>query len=135
MAQEELNLVEFSSCKMTQSGTRAPKIVRRQLVDARASRRRPNDVPHDPGGHPIAPDPTDLVDRAEYASVRNCGRGRPAIDGHLHPGRDGNGPYVSAFAHQVGNDPVILALLNRLGVSESSSPRRSPQPISAASMA
>ena len=45
VAEQELDLVEFAAREVAQTRTGSSKIVRRQLVDAGASRRRANDVP------------------------------------------------------------------------------------------
>lgn len=43
---------------------------------------------------------------------RTC-RGGPSTYGGLHPVRNRYGPHVSALADEVGDDPVLLSLLNR----------------------
>jgi hypothetical protein len=52
MAEQKLDLVQFAACQVAQTGTDAPKIVRGQLVDAGASRRRADDVPERLGEMP-----------------------------------------------------------------------------------
>jgi hypothetical protein len=42
---------------------------------------------------------------------------------------------VSTLADEIGNDPVLLALLNGLEVRVNNSARRKPQPISIATIA
>src|SRR5207247_10853160 len=79
VAQEELDLVEFAAGQMTQSRARAPKIVRRQLVDVGACSGRPNDIPEHLGRHPVAPDDPGLVDRADYDTAHDTGSDRPFI--------------------------------------------------------
>ena len=70
MPKEELDLIQFAAGKMAEAGTGAPQVVRRQALDAGASRRRPDDVSQHLWRHAVSPDMASLVDRAEHrASV------------------------------------------------------------------
>jgi len=59
MAQQELDLVQCSAGEVAQTSTGAPKIVRRQLVDAGSSRRRANDILEHLGRHAVSPRPAE----------------------------------------------------------------------------
>src|SRR5262245_8957284 len=66
VSEEKLDLVEFPAGQMAQSRARAPKIVRRQLVDVGAGSGSAGDIPQYLRRHPIAPDAPYSVDGAEH---------------------------------------------------------------------
>jgi transposase InsO family protein len=55
VAEQKLDLIQFAACEMTETGARASQVVRRQLVDASASRRRADDVPQHLRRHAVSP--------------------------------------------------------------------------------
>ena len=114
MPQQKLDLVQFATREMTQSGACPPQVVRRQLVDAGVGRRRADDIPQHLGRHAISPHPPGLVDGTEDWAMGNPSRGRPRVDSRLHPGWDRDGSHVSALADQIGDHPVVLAPLDRV---------------------
>jgi hypothetical protein len=112
VAEQELDLLQFAAGEMTETGARASQVVGRQLVDAGASRSGAHDIPEHLRRHAVAPDSASLVDRAEHWAVRDGRRGDPRVDMVLHPRGDGHRSHVSAFADEIRNHPVLLALLN-----------------------
>jgi hypothetical protein len=58
--------------------------------------------------------PVSLVDCSKDRALRDEGGRRPRIDGGLDPLWDRHRPDVAPFAHDVGDDPVLLSLLDRL---------------------
>ena len=106
MAQEELDLLEFATGQVTQPRARAAKIVRGQPLDAGVRGRRPDDIPKHFRRHPVAPDPTRLVDGSKHGTLSDGGCRRPRIDRGLDPQRDGHGPDMTALADQIGDDPA-----------------------------
>jgi hypothetical protein len=73
---------------------------------------------HDSSNHlrakAVSPDITGLIDRTKENARRNSGSSRPGIDACFHPIWNGNGSYVADFADKIGDDPVLLPLLNVL---------------------
>jgi len=85
-----------------------------ELVDVRASRSSPDDIPEYLRRHPVTPDPARLVDRTKDRAVCDAGSRRPRVDRRFNPRRHRNSADVSTFADEIRNDPVLLALLERL---------------------
>src|SRR5439155_7989416 len=110
--EQELDLIQFAPGKMAETGAGTPQVVWGQLVDAGATRGRADNIPEHLGRHAVSPDTPGLVDRAEHWAVRDGRRGCPRVDVALHPGGNGNRAHVSALADQIGNHPVLFALLN-----------------------
>ena len=61
MTEQELNLVQLAANQMAQARARPSEVVRRQLLDIRASRASPDDVPEYRRRHAVALDPTVLL--------------------------------------------------------------------------
>jgi hypothetical protein len=135
VVQEELDLLEFAARQVSQPRACAAKVVRRQLVDAGAGRRHPDNIPQYLRRHSVAPDPPGLVDGAEYSSLRDGARCRPRIDRGLDPLRDGYCPDVTALPTRSAITQCSSRCWIDSIVSASNSSRRKPQPISIASMA
>lgn len=114
MSQQELNLVEFATSEVAQPGAGAPEIVRRELLDAGAPGRGLHHVPDDFRRHPISPHAAGLVDRAKRPPLREAGRRCPGVKAGLDPVRYWDGPDVAGLAQQISDDPVLIALLDRL---------------------
>ena len=55
MSEEELDLLQLSSCRMAQLRTRAPQVVRSETREANAGGVELDDVPHHSLGHAITP--------------------------------------------------------------------------------
>jgi len=67
--------------------------------------------PNDLGAHTFAPDQATPVDGPKDSPLRDRAGLGPGIDGHLHPSGGGHGANVAALADQVGDDPVVVTLL------------------------
>lgn len=52
-----------------------------------------------------------FVDGAKYWSGRDTRSLSPAVHRYLYPGWDWHRPHVAALSHEIGDDPVVLALL------------------------
>jgi len=63
MAQQELDLIQLAACQVAEPRASAPKIVRRELLNACTPRALADDLPQDLWSHSVAPDFTSLVDR------------------------------------------------------------------------
>ena len=133
MPEEKLNLIQFATGQVTQSGTRTTEIVRREFLDAGLGSGATNDVPKHLCRHPITPDSARLIDRAKDAPVRQARGAPPRVDDGLHPRGHRDRPEVAALADQIGDDPVLLPLLDgfqrepqRLAASQTASGLKSP---------
>ena len=113
MAEEELDLIQFAACKWhSRAHVRRRSCGASLSMPARAAAARTTS--HSTLGDMPSPQTPGLVDCAEHRTVRDVGRSCPAVDVILHPRGDGNRSHVSALANEISNDPVLLALLNRL---------------------
>jgi hypothetical protein len=71
VSEQELDLIEFATLEVAETGTGTAKVVRGKLLDAGASRRGADDVPEHLRRHAVAPDTPGLVDCAEHRPVRD----------------------------------------------------------------
>ena len=113
MSQQELNLVEFATSEMAQPGAGAPEIVRGQLLDAGVLGRRLHYVPDDPRRHAITPHAAGLL---IARNARPCVKPKAVVQAsRLALTQWGTGTVrTSGFAQQISDDPVLVALLDRL---------------------
>jgi hypothetical protein len=125
MSQKELNLFQFTTSLMTQTGTCPAKIVRGERRNLTVLRLLLHYTPNDLRTEAGSPDSAGLVDRTKKSAARDAGGSRPAINSCFNPMRHWNRANVSIFANKVGNNPVILPLLNVL--NSQSSQLGSPQ--------
>src|SRR3972149_2526305 len=107
--EEELDLIEFTASKMTQTCAGAPKIMRGELLNPSLSGGVFNDFPDDLRGHPVSPDFASLVDCPEHPTGTDMRRGRPCIYGPLHPKRNWNRTHMATLANEIRDYPVLLA--------------------------
>jgi hypothetical protein len=87
MAQEHLDLFEFTAGRAAELCRRAPQIVGCDTRNARGRRVRPQELPHYLFRQPLASQFVATVHGPEDVPLRYAGTGRPGIDGHLHPCR------------------------------------------------
>jgi len=73
-----------------------------------------HDTPDDLGAEAGSPDPSSLIDRAKESACGHSGSPHPAVNSSFPLIRDRNGSYVAALADKIGNDPVLLSLLDVL---------------------
>src|SRR5262249_2697215 len=112
--EEELDLIQFAAIKVAEARAGSPQVVRRQPVGARASRRRPDYIHQHLGRHAISPDTASLVDRAEPRALSDYRGRRPGVHRSLHPRWNRDRAYVARLSDEIGSDPVLLPLLDRL---------------------
>src|ERR1043165_9240852 len=112
MAEQELNLLQFSSGRVAPARTAATKIVRGKLFNSGPLGAFPYDVPDDVLRETISPYHTVLADRSKYATVLDTGCCRPRVNSLLHPIRNRNRPNMASFSDQIDNRPMPLPLLN-----------------------
>lgn len=114
MSEQELDRVQFATHQVAKTGTGASQVVRRQLVDTRASRRGINDIPQHFGWHAVSPHLAGFMDRSADAAAGDVRRLRPCVDGAFHPCWNRHGADMAGFADEIANDPMLLALLDRV---------------------
>jgi hypothetical protein len=61
---------------------------------------------------PFAPGATGLVDGSKHGALGDAGGRRPCVDARLHPNRHGHRSDVSGLSEQVGDDPMVVTLLD-----------------------
>jgi len=114
MSQQELNLLQFTTSLVAQTGACTPEIVGRESRNFAVFCFPLHYTPNNLGAETGSPDPASLVDRAKEPAGDNSGTRHPSVNPSFHPIRDWNGPYVAALADKIGNDPVLLPLLDVL---------------------
>ena len=111
VAQKELNLLQFAACGMAQLCARAAKIMWSEPRKTEFLRVLFHHVPDHPLRYSITPMLACSTDASKQPSCRNPGRRDPQIHGRLDPAGHRYGPNVSAFAYQIDDCPMVLALL------------------------
>ena len=111
VAEQELNLFQFASGDMTQSGTRAAKIVRSELGIAQLCGMFLDNVPDRLLRQAVTPSLARFTDASKYSSGIDPSRTGPLISDLLYPIGNGNGPNVSTFPDQIYDGPMFVAPL------------------------
>jgi hypothetical protein len=78
-----------------------------------------HDTPNHLGAEAGSPDSPSFVDRTEEYAGRNPRGIRPSVNSSFYPIRDGNRSNVPTLADKIGNDPVLLPLLDVLNSQRS----------------
>src|ERR1017187_5452682 len=109
--EEQLNLLQFATCRPTHFRATAPQVMR---SDARnTSRRRVllEQLPNDLFAQAAALRLASAVHGAEYVPVNDTGRRSPRVDCYLHPSRHRDRPHAAMLANEVHDAPTPVALL------------------------
>jgi tetratricopeptide (TPR) repeat protein len=114
MAEQQLNLLQLTTCRPAELRSRATEIVRRDIRQARARHIRLQHLPNNFLGHSVPGDLIAPVDRPEQMPLRHAGDHRPCIDRILRPGRHRNSTDAPVLADQIDDAPTVVALLNVL---------------------
>jgi hypothetical protein len=97
---------------MAETGAGAPQVVWGQFVDAGASRGGGDNIPQHFGRHAFPQTRPALLIARDTGPLRDGRRACPLVDVALHRAGNGDRAHVSAHADQIGNHPVLFALLN-----------------------
>ena len=111
MAQQELDLIQFTSCIAAQAGAGPAQVVRGQVINSRSFRAVLHDVPHDPFCYTASPSLAGPANAPKDTAFAYAGRSEPGIDDTLDPIRNGHRPNMSTFADQIHDGPVIVTAL------------------------
>jgi hypothetical protein len=111
VAEQELDLLQFSAGGVTQLRARAPQVMRRDGPEPEFGSVLLYDVPYQSFGHALTPALSGSTYATEELASFEFGSRGPCIDGRLNPGGHRYGPDVPAFADQIDNRPVLLSLL------------------------
>ena len=125
----KLDLFEFATRQVAQSGAGASEIVRRENLNSSVDRDNLDDVPDRLRRDrltPHSPEPAYASEDRNRADTRDC---RPIANHPLRPDRDRNSPDMFSLADQVGDDPMSFRICRSSILRPTSSARRSPQPI------
>jgi len=98
MAQQELNLLEFASRRVAQTGTGSSEVMRREFQDSDLSCVLLDDMPHHFFCHFISPDFARATDAAKQSSMSNVGGQQPIVYRLLDPSRHRYRSYMTGFA-------------------------------------
>lgn len=111
MAQQELDLLKFPAGFMTETGACATHVMGSHIFKAALRTSSFHNTPDGLGAEGGFSDPLGLVDGPKYRSGGDVGGTEPAVHCGLDPCRDWDGPHLATLAHKVGDDPVLVSLL------------------------
>ncbi len=111
VAEQKLDLVQFTSGIATEAGRGPTKVVRRQVLDGCSLGAVLHDIPHRSFRYAGSPSLACAANAPKYAAFAHACRNEPGIDSALDPIRNGHGPNVSTLADQVDDGPMTLAPL------------------------
>ncbi len=114
MAEQKLDLLKFPARDVTEPGTGAAKIMRRQLNYSCFGCALPHHTPDDLLGDSCTPDGSTLIHTAKDSPTGYTGGLHPYVQGRFDPVRHGDCSDMPSFAYQVYNGPVILPSLQVL---------------------
>ena len=110
--EEELDLVQFAAGEVAQSSTGASQIVRGQIIDAGGGGRIFRTTSHRTFAVIPFPQTRPTLLMARHRTVGDADHRGPCVDGVLDPRGHGDGADVPTLTDEIGDDPVLLALLN-----------------------
>src|ERR1035441_6541897 len=108
MAEQELNLFQFSAAGVAQLGTRPAKVVRGDVLQPYAPAVPVHDMPDNVLVDVIAPNRSILADGAEHGSAADLGRRGPSVQLLFGPMWNRYSSNMAALANQVHDDPMPL---------------------------
>ena len=109
--EKELDLLQFSTRCMAQLRARTPQIMGCYLGKPEFPSVLFHDMPDYSFCYAVAPVFACRTDTSEQSSGRNSGCSHPNIDGPFDPFGNRHGSNVAAFADQINDGPMFLALL------------------------
>jgi hypothetical protein len=112
VAQQKLNLLQFTASLMAQAGACASEIVRRESRNLTVFCLLLHDAPDDLGAEAGCPDPSSLIDRAKESASGDSVSLHPRVNSSFYPVRNRNCSNVAALADKIGNNPALLPLLD-----------------------
>lgn len=112
MPQKKLDLLQLPSRLMTQARTGATEVVGRQSWNLTDLCFLLNHTPDDLRAEAPTPDSASLVDRPKQNAIYDSGSRHPRINTSFDPVWNRYGAYVATLANKIGDDPVLLPLLD-----------------------
>ena len=106
-----LNLFKFPSSFMAQTGTRAARVVRSNIVQTALRASGLNHAPDDFWAESVFSNPLGFVGGPKYRTCGDASSAQPGVDCRFHPSRHRNRPHVAALAHPMGDYPTLFSLL------------------------
>ena len=110
MAEQKLDLFEFASASMAETGAAAAKIVRRQILYAELLGAPFYRIPDDVVCHASASSRS-IPHPPEYLALAHARMPEPTINEHLAPSRHRDSSHPSSFADQIDDNPVAISQL------------------------
>src|SRR5690348_13280065 len=111
MPEQELNLLQLTSCRVAKLCARAPQVVRGKTGKARSCGIQFHHVPDDAFRDTISPPFAGSADASKYLAGVEISCLDPLIQGRLHPFGYGNRSDVPALANKIDYGPVLFSLL------------------------
>ena len=111
MSQQELDLLQVSSCLAAELRASAPQIVRAEVLNPDLLGSFGDDRPDGPVAQALS-DLASLANGPEERPVLDSTRLLPGIDSLLHPDRNRYRPDSAPFSEKVNDDPAVLPHLD-----------------------
>lgn len=108
VAEQELDLLQFSTSQVAQPGASAPQIVWGKILDASALRSSFHNMPYRLRREAVAPKLAQAVYPAENGAGADFGGHGPGVKRPLDPLRDWDCADMLSVADQIGDDAVLL---------------------------
>src|SRR5580692_7859307 len=112
VAQQELNLLQFTAAIMAEFRAGPPQVVRCNVLQACSRAAGSDHVPHDILREAAAPHLSPSGDRSKDFALRNPSGSGPLIESGFHPVRNGHGADAATLADQIHGCPVTLTHLD-----------------------
>lgn len=111
VSEQELNLFQFTSCRVAKLGARAPQVVGGKTGKACSCGIQFHHVPDDAFRDAIAPPFTSSADATEHPSGVKVSCVDPFVHRRFDPVGNGNRSNVAALANEIDYGPVLFPLL------------------------
>jgi hypothetical protein len=113
VAEQELDLFEFTACLVAKPRTGSSQVVRCDGWQTAAFRARFHNSPDDLGRKTVSPDSACLVDGPQQWTSFDAGAKGPAVDRFLYSVRNGNRPDMATFSSQICDNPMAFKSKSR----------------------
>jgi len=111
MAKQQLDLLKLAARRSAELGAGTTTVVGSNSRNADLGRVQPEHLPDNFLTQAFATNSAGTVHRSKYIPVRNVGRSRPGINGHLNPRRHRHRADAAVLPPQIDYAPATIALL------------------------
>jgi hypothetical protein len=115
VAEQELDLFQLTASQVAETGTRAPQIMWREVLDTGTLGRVLHYVPNRFWRNSFAPNLAEPVHPSEDAATVDTSSLNPPIDSSLRPHWHRHSADMLSLADEIGDNPVFLSNLEVIG--------------------